>query len=317
MAEKLRIIFAGTPDFAASSLKAIIQDGRFEILAVITNPDKPVGRGKAITPPPVKKIAQENNLEIWQPEKLKEAKEKIERLAPDFLVVVAYGKLVPKSILDIPKYGCVNIHGSILPRYRGSAVIQAPILNGDAETGATIMLMDETLDTGPILKIEKINLNGTETAEDIHNALAELGAKALPQALIDLAEGRLIPQAQKGPSTYAKEINKEDGRIDWSKPAFEIERLIRAFTPWPGTFSQLAISNSKSVKNIKILAAEKKVLPIDKYRIGETFLNDGGLAIQCGKGALAISKLQMEGGKPLPAEEFLRGHKDFIGSILK
>jgi methionyl-tRNA formyltransferase len=317
MNNKIKLIFLGNPEFAAKSLASLVADGRFDILGVVTAQDKPVGRGKVITPPLVKKFAQENNLEVWQPEKLKELTEKFQQLAPDFLVVVAYGKLVPKSILDIPKYGCVNVHGSILPRYRGSAVIQAPILNGDTETGVTIMLMDEALDTGPILKIEKMELKGSETAEDVHDTLAELGAKTLPQTLVDLAEGKITAQTQNGPSSYVKEISKEDGHINWTKPAIEIERLVRGFSPWPGTFSQLAIGNSELVKNVKILSTEKEVLPINKYQIGEAFLDNGKLAIQCGDGALVITKLQMEGGKPLPAEEFLRGHADFIGKILK
>ena len=337
MSNKIKLIFLGNPEFAAKSLASLVTDGRFDILGVVTAKDKPVGRGKIITPPLVKKFAQQNNLEVWQPEKLKELTEKFQQLAPDFLVVVAYGKLVPKSILNIPKYGCVNVHGSILPRYRGSAVIQAPILNGDTETGVTIMLMDETLDTGPILKIEKMELKGTENAEDVHDTLAELGAKTLPQTLVDLAEGKITAQAQEGPSSYVKEISKEDGHINWSKPAVEIERLVRGFSPWPGTFSVIpppseggfgskvtplpegrlgGVGDNKS-KTIKILATEKEVLPVKKYQIGEAFLDNGKLAIQCGDGALLITKLQIEGGKPLSTEEFLRGHKDFVGSILK
>ena len=317
MSNKIKLIFLGNPEFATKSLASLAADGRFDILGVVTAQDKPVGRGKIITSPPVKKFAQQNNLEVWQPEKLKELTEKFQQLAPDFLVVVAYGKLVPKSILDIPKYGCVNVHGSILPRYRGSAVIQAPILNGDTETGVTIMLMDETLDTGPILKIEKMELKGTETAEDVHDTLAELGAKTLPQTLVGLAEGKITAQPQEGSSSYVKEISKEDGHINWSKPAVEIERLVRGFSPWPGTFSQFAISNLQLGKTVKILATEREVLPVNKYQIGEAFLDNGRLAIQCGNGALVISKLQMEGGKQLPAEEFLRGHADFIGKILQ
>jgi methionyl-tRNA formyltransferase len=316
MSEKIKIIFLGSPSFAIPSLKALIEDGQFKILAVITQPDKPAGRGQELTPPPIKKFAAGQDLEVWQPLKLKDIKDEIIKAQPDFLVVVAYGKLVPKNILNIPKYGCVNIHGSILPRYRGAAVIQAPILNGDTEAGVTIMLMDETLDTGPILKIERIKLSGAETAEDIHNALAELGAKTLPQTLIDLSEGKITPKPQDGQSVYVKEIKKEDGRINWSRPAIEIERLVRAFAPWPGTFSQLAISDGQ-FKIVKILSTEKAILPINKYQIGEVFLNDNKLAVQCQSGALIISKLQMEGGKPLSAEDFLRGHKDFIGKILK
>lgn len=316
MKEKINLIFLGSPNFAIPSLKALLDNPLFKVLALITQGDKMAGRGQTLTPPPVKKFALEKGLMIWQPEKLKEIKEKIAEAAPDFLVVVAYGKLVPKNILDIPKYGCVNVHGSILPRYRGSAVIQAPILNGDTETGITIMLMDETLDTGPILKIEEIKLNGNETAENVHDALAELGAKILPQVLIDLSEGKIKPQPQDGPSTYIKEISKQDGHIDWGKPATEIERQVRAFTPWPGTYSIVNHKLSTTNKSLKILSVEKEILPTNKHQIGEAFLNDGKLAIQCGDGALVINRLQMEGSKPLLAEEFLRGHADFVGKIL-
>lgn len=315
MKNKLKIIFAGTPDFAVPSLEALIKDERFEVEAVITSPDKPVGRKQIITPPPVKVLAQKNNIQVWQPEKIKEVLEKITEINPDFLVVVAYGKLVPKSVLALPKYGCVNVHGSILPRFRGAAVLQAPILAGDKESGVTIMLMDEGLDTGPILKIAKINLDENETGETLHDKLSVLGAQNLPDVLSDLSERKIEPQAQIGESIYCPEIKKENGRIDWKKPAIEIERMIRAYHPWPSTITnyQLPITN----KILKILSAENKILSTNKHQTGEVFLEDGKLCVQCGDGAIIITKLQLEGGKPLSVEEFLRGHKDFIGTILQ
>jgi methionyl-tRNA formyltransferase len=315
MNNKLKIIFAGTPDFATPSLSALLEDNRFNIIAVITSPDKPIGRKQEMTPPPVKKLAMEKNIEVWQPEKIKEVAEKIKNAKPDFLVVVAYGKLVPESVLSLPKYGCVNVHGSILPRFRGASVIQAPILAGDTESGVTVMLMDKGLDTGPILKIAKTKIDNNETGESLHDKLSILGAQTLPEVLIDLASGKIKPQAQEGESFYCPETKKENGKIDWSKSAIEIERMIRAYTPWPGTFTVFEHQPSVN-KTIKILAAESEILPINKYGAGKVFLNDGKLCVQCGEGSLLIDKLQIEGGKPLLSDEFLRGRPDFIGKVL-
>ncbi|MFA5248098.1 MAG: methionyl-tRNA formyltransferase [Patescibacteria group bacterium] len=316
MDNKIKIIFLGSPEFAIPSLQNLIKDPRFKILAVITQPDKPVGRKMTLTPPPVKKFALENNIPVWQPEKVKEVAEKISDLNPDFLVVVAYGKLVPKSVLTLPKYGCVNVHGSILPLYRGSAVLQAPILNGDNESGVTIMLMDEGLDTGPILKIAKVNLEKNETGAILHDKLSILGAKTLPDILINFSQGKIIPEPQARETLYCPEIKKADGKIDWNKPAIEIERQARAYYPWPGTFSISNYQSSIINKTLKIISVENKIFPINKYKPGEVFLDNNKLAVQCGQDALIITKLQLEGGKPLSAEEFLRGHKDFIGTIL-
>lgn len=315
MNDPLKIVFLGSPDFAKPTLAKLLEDDRFKVVAVITVPDKPAGRGQTLTPPPIKRFALEKGLEVWQPEKLKEIDERMRAAKPDFLVVVAYGKLVPKSILSIPKYGSVNIHGSILPRYRGAAVMQAPILNGDKETGVTIMLMDEGLDTGPILKIVEMPLHDQETVEELHDRLSVLGADSLPQALVDLAEGRINPKPQDGPSNYVKETKKDDGRIDWSKSAETIERMVRAYTPWPGTFTQTGGKDGKT-KNLKILEVERETKATSGHSAGEVFLTDGKLAIQCGDRALVVTKLQIEGGKPLSSEDFLRGHKDFIGRIL-
>ncbi|MDD5527710.1 MAG: methionyl-tRNA formyltransferase [Patescibacteria group bacterium] len=317
MKNKFKIIFAGTPDFAVPALKALIADADFDIVAVITQEDKPVGRKQTLTPPPVKTVATENKIKILQPKKIKDIKDEIAALQPDFIIVIAYGQIIPQNILDIPKYGCVNIHASLLPRWRGAAVIQAPILAGDTETGVTIMKMDAGLDTGPIIAQMKINILKNETAATLHDELAALGAKMLPETLKAFAAGvmELKPQDEKS-VTYARELKKEDGHIDWSKPAVEIERKVRAFTPWPSAFGQLIIKN-KELIIIKILEAENTILPINKFKAGETFLDNDKIAVQCGKDALIIKKLQLEGGKPLSAEEFLRGHADFIGTILK
>lgn len=314
MENKIKIIFLGSPEFAIPSLKTLNEDARFKIVSVITQPDKPIGRKQEITPPPVKKFATENNIEVWQPEKIKEVAEKIKEKEPDFLAVVAYGKLVPESVLNIPKYGCINVHGSILPRFRGAAVIQAPILAGDEESGVTVMLMDKGLDTGPILRIAKTRINNNETGESLHDKLSILGAQTLPDVLIGFKNGEIKPQPQEGESFYCPEIKKENGKIDWSKSAPEIERMVRAYYPWPSTFTNYETQNTN--KLIKILSAKNEILPINKYKIGEVFLHDNGLCVQCGDKSLVIDKLQIEGGKPLSADEFLRGRPDFIGKVL-
>ena len=318
MKNKLKIIFAGTPDFAVPALQALMADADFELAAVITQEDKPVGRKQTLTPPPVKVFALANNIPVWQPKKLKDMAEDISKLSPDFIIVVAYGKLLPESILAIPKYGCVNIHASLLPRWRGAAVIQAPILAGDTETGITIMKMDKGLDTGPIIAQMKVNVLKNETAETLHDELSKLGAKMLPETLKAFAAGKMeLKKQDKNLMTYAPELKKEDGKIDWSKPALEIERKIRAFTPWPGTHSVFNYESSIINKTIKIIEVENRLLPINEYKIGEIFVDDKKMAVQCGNGALIIKRLQLDGGKPLSAEEFWRGHADFIGTILQ
>jgi methionyl-tRNA formyltransferase len=313
MKNKLKIVFAGTPEFAVPTLKALIGDADFDVVAVITQEDKPVGRKQIMTPPPVKVVAEENKIKIFQPAKIKFIQDEIAALKPDFLIVVAYGKLLPQAVLDIPKYGCVNIHASLLPRFRGAAVIQAPILAGDGQTGVTIMKMDAGLDTGPIIAQMKVNILPNETAETLHDELAKLGAMMLPETLKSFAAGKMeLKKQDENFVTYARELKKEDGKIDWNKSAVEIERMVRAYYPWPGTHAQLKIKNEK----LKIIAVENSVLPINKFKIGEIFLSDYKLAVQTGDGALVIKKLQLEGGKPMSAEEFLRGHADFIGAIL-
>jgi methionyl-tRNA formyltransferase len=316
MENKLKIIFAGTPDFAVPTLQALLADADFEITAIITQEDKPVGRKQILTPPPVKVLALSKNIPVWQPKKLKDITEEISKLAPDFIIVIAYGKILSEAVLAIPKYGCINVHASLLPRWRGAAVIQAPILAGDAETGVTIMKMDKGLDTGPIIAQMKVNVLKNETAETLHEELSKLGAKILPETLKAFAVGKMeLKKQDDSLMTYAKELKKEDGRIDWTKPAIETERKVRAFTPWPGTFSQIK-DKKEEIKNIKILEVEGTIAKINKFEIGKVFLENEKMTIQCGDGALIIKRLQLEGGKPMNAEEFLRGHVDFIGTIL-
>lgn len=303
-ANKLRIIFMGTPDFAIPSLNALIKNTDLEIVGVFTQTDKSAGRGKLMTAPPIKQLAIQNNLSVFQPLKIKTETDNIRKLKPDLIVVVAYGKIIPQEILDIPTYGCLNVHASLLPKYRGAACLNAPILYGDSETGITIMKMEAGLDTGPILRQEKISLQGEENLEYVHDKLANLGAQILPEVIKDWINGNIKPiEQEESKASYIKMLSKEDGHINWNRPAEEIERMIRAYNPWPGTFSFL----NKEI--LKIVEVDKNPLKINNYRAGEIFINQGQLAIQCQPDALIVRKLQVSGKKIVDSADFLRGHK--------
>lgn len=305
--KKYKVIFMGTPDFAVPGLKAIYNDSRFEIISVITQEDKPVGRKQELLPTPVKRAAQEFNLPVLQPERLKNIASELATLEPDFIVVIAYGQILNEEVLNIAKIACVNVHASLLPKYRGAACLQAPILNGNSETGVTIMLMDKGLDTGDILHQEKINLTGSETLEIVHDKLSELGAKVLGDTLVDFAEGKIAPQKQDNSlSSYVTVIDKKDGQINWSEAATSIEKKVRAFTHWPGTFTYL---NGKLVKVIKA----KEIVCENNLHIGEIFSENKELLIKCGQNALLILELQLEGKKATDSKSFLAGHQNIIG----
>lgn len=321
--QKMRIIFMGTPEFAAPGLRALLAAPDFEIVAVFTQPDKAVGRRQIITPPPIKTLALKQGLKVFQPERIKNEIETIKNLQPDLIVVIAYGQIIPPMILDLPVHGCLNVHASLLPKYRGAAVLNAPILNGDAATGVTIMKMEAGLDTGPILRQAKIQLNGRETLEEVHDRLAQLGAELLAPTIIDFTAGKIKPQAQdEALATYVKILKKEDGKIDWTKSAETIERMVRAYNPWPGTYALLnngsvAHAGLKTSKLLKILEVEHEIFKTNAHKIGELFLHEQKLAVQCGQDALIILKLQIEGKKILNAKEFLAGQVNLVGAILK
>ncbi|MFZ2310240.1 MAG: methionyl-tRNA formyltransferase [Patescibacteria group bacterium] len=309
---RYKIIFMGTPDFAVPGLKALASDSRFEILTVVTQEDKPVGRKQELTFPAIKKAALDLELPVLQPKKLKEIVTDLQNLEPDFIVVIAYGQILSTKVLSIPKVTCVNVHASLLPKYRGSACLQAPILNGDDQAGITVMLMEKSLDTGDILKQAAIDLKGDESLEYIHDTLSNLGAKILGDTLVDLAEGKIIPQKQDdSQSSYVKEIDKSDGEINWSKGALEIERQIRAYNPWPSAFSHL------EDKLLKIFKAQIIENNDNNLEIGQIFEQNGALAIKCGQNALLILELQLEGKKAMDAKSFLAGNKQVIGKILQ
>jgi methionyl-tRNA formyltransferase len=317
--KKIKIIFMGTPEFSLPGLKSLLEDNFFKIIAVFTQTDKPKGRKQKLTPPPVKELALKYNIPIFQPEKIKLETENIRRLKPNLIVVIAYGKIIPQEILDIPNHGCINIHASLLPKYRGAACLNAPIINNDKETGITVMKMDAGMDTGPILKQFKIDLDNQSTLPQIHDKLSQLSAEILPTTLKNWIKGKITPQKQDNNfASYVKIIKKEDGRLNWNQPANKIDRLIRGLNPWPGTFTKneenkiIKILRAKVEKNKQTKNKEEKAI-----KIGQVHLKDKKLAIRCGQDDLIILELQAENGKILSASDFLSGHRNFIGQILK
>lgn len=316
--KRIRTIFLGTPDFGAESLRALLSDDFLAVVAVISQPDKAVGRKQIITPPAIKALAEKYGLPVYQPEKIRTEVELIKKLNPELIVVVAYGQIIPPAILAIPKYGCLNVHGSLLPKYRGAACLAAAILNGDKFGGITIMKMDSGLDTGPIIRQKRIKIDPEETLESWHDKLANLGAKLLVPTIKKYIAGKIEPQAQSEDGvSYVKTLSKEDGHIDWTQSAKSIERRIRALNPWPGAFGY--ISDGKLGLNqvrFKILAARPKPLTINSHRSGEIFSHNSALAVQCGQNALVVIKLQLEGKKVMEVDEFLRGNHSIVGLIL-
>jgi methionyl-tRNA formyltransferase len=303
----VKIIFAGTPHFAAHALEALIRE--HEVVAVLTQPDRPSGRGMQLTASPAKQLALQQGLPVLQPQTLKteEIQKTLADLKADLMVVAAYGLILPKAVLQIPRLGCLNIHASLLPRWRGAAPIQRAILAGDAETGITIMQMDEGLDTGDMLLRKHCRIDGTDTAETLHDRLALLGAQAICEALQALATGKLSPQKQDGAqATYAAKLTKAEAALDWKLSAAELERAVRAYFPFPVAFS------FHSGTAIKILKAAVKpgngadpgtVVQVDKE----------GIQVACGDGLLSLLMLQKPGGKPLPAAQFLQGFPVKVG----
>jgi len=329
---KIRTILMGTPEFAERIFRKIypeLKSKGFDIIAVITTEDKPIGRKQILTPPPIKKWAIENNLNVLQPKKIgdPEWNRKIKELAPDLIILAAYGQIIPREILDIPKFGALNIHPSLLPTYRGASPIQAAILNGDKETGVTIILMDEEMDHGDIISNFKFLISNKITYKELEEKLAGASADLLIKILPDWITGKIKPREQDhSKATFCKIIKKEDGRIDWSKSAIEIERQIRAFAKWPESYTEIksqkpALPASRlKVKNyslkLKILEAEVENKKTD-HKIGEVFLDKNkNLCVQAGNGVLILKAVQLEGKKPMTAKDFLNGHPEIVGAIL-
>ena len=308
----MKVIFAGTPDFAAAALKAIAAAG-FEIPLVLTQPDRPKGRGMQLTPSPVKQAALELGLRVAQPEKLRnnaEALQMLKEVEADVMVVAAYGLILPQDVLDTPKHGCLNIHASLLPRWRGAAPIQRAIEAGDAETGVCIMQMDIGLDTGDVVSEHCYAIQPTDTANEVHDALMNLGAEAIVADLQQLkAEGRLksVKQPEEG-VTYAQKLSKEEARVDWNESAAVIERKIRAFNPVPAAWVEY------QGKPMKIWRAE---VVAQQGRAGEVLsCSSDGLIVACGANALKITELQPSGSKRMNIAAFAAGHTVEAGTVL-
>lgn len=305
----MRIVFMGTPDFAVPSLQALIDAGH-DVCAVYTQPDKPQGRKQILTAPPVKTLALEHDIPVFQPNTLKNEDEqaRLRELAPEVIIVVAYGKLLPKAVLDIPPHGCINVHGSLLPRWRGAAPIQWAVIAGDEMAGVTTMQMAEGLDTGDMLLTYETKVGEKETAGELFDRLAQSGAELLTQTLVKLDEIEPRPQ-DDAQSCYAHMLDKQMAVIDWSKSAHEIDCLIRGLNPWPIALTTL------SGERLKVFAAEKAAGNGEPGTVLEADPKKG-LTVACGEGALKLIEIQLVGGKRMKATDFLRGHVIEVGTKL-
>lgn len=300
----MRIVFAGTPEFAAQHLQALLDAGR-EIVAVYTQPDRPAGRGQKLAPSPVKQLALQHGIAVYQPQTLRDpaAQAELAALTPDLMVVVAYGLILPQVVLDTPRLGCINSHASLLPRWRGAAPIQRAIEAGDASSGVTVMQMEAGLDTGPMLLKVTTTITAEDTGGSLHDRLATLGSQAVVEAVTKLAAGELRGEVQDDSlATYAHKLNKDEARLDWSRPAVELERLVRAFNPWPICHSTL---NGEALKIHAAQLGEGKGAP------GTVLAADkSGLTIACGEGALRLTRLQLPGGKPLAFADLYNSRRE-------
>jgi methionyl-tRNA formyltransferase len=312
-----RVIFMGTPEFAVPSLQALVENGQdiVRVVGVITQPDRPAGRGQKLQISPVKALAQKFDLPVYQPEKLRgpESIAQLQKWQPDVYVVVAYGQILRQSILSIPPKGSVNVHGSLLPRWRGASPIQAVIRAGDTETGVTIMLMDEGMDTGPMLYKSVIPLASDETAQSLHDKLAAISGEALLKGLLGYLKGELQPQPQDDSlATYTNLLKKEDGEIDWRESAIQIDRTVRAFTPWPGTYTYW---QGQLLKIKSGYPLSKLSLPLAPGQVALR-VEDALMVIGTGQGCYAPQELQLEGRKALKVTDFVNGMSDIDGIVL-
>jgi len=299
------VVFMGSPEFALPTLRALA--GHYPIVGVITQPDRPAGRGKWMTPPPVKVLAQELGLPVMQPQRLKapEAMQQLREWAPDLIVVAAFGQILRPDVIDLPKYGCINVHASLLPRWRGAAPIQAAILAGDTWTGVTIMRMDAGVDTGPVLSQRGIPIMADDTAGFISQRLAALGAELLIETLPDYLSGEIQPHPQiETGATYAPMLKKEDGLLDFSRPAEELARRVRALNPWPGAYT---LWQGQLLKVLRAhVGVEAESVP------GKRLVHERLPGIGTGHGILVLDEVHPAGKKPMPGSDFLRGIRNWV-----
>jgi methionyl-tRNA formyltransferase len=313
----MNIVFIGTGEIGIPALKALAEHSDHQLLAVVTQPDRPTGRHQKLTPSPIKQEAFNLHLKIFQPEKISQAAsvDQIKYLRPDVIVVAAYGQILPKSILEIPPKGCLNLHASLLPKYRGASPIHSAIRDGEKESGMTVMWMDEGLDTGDILLQESTAIHRHDTAEILHDTLAKIGAPLLIKALSLIKSGK-APRIKQDETkaSYAKKLRKEDGHIDWKKTNVELDRHIRGMTPWPGAYTYVAEGTEKRLLKIfaTIISRRAKGAPGEVVRV-----DHHGILVAAQTGGLLLREVQLEGKKRMPAGEFIRGFDLPIGSILE
>lgn len=307
----MKIIFMGTPDFAVGTLRSLAEAGH-EITLVVSQPDKPKGRGHAMVPTPVKVVAEELGIPVFQPVKIREAKDVLEKTEADVCVVAAFGQIIPASILHMKKYGCINVHASLLPKYRGAAPIQWAVIDGEKESGVTIMQMDEGLDTGDILAKAIVPLDEKETGGSLFDKLSEAGGRLCVETLAKLEKGEITPEKQgESPTAYASMLNKKMGNIDWNKSAVVIERLVRGLNPWPSAYTHL------DGKTLKIWACDVLPQSASKGESGEILeVTKDAIHVQTGDGILVLREIQLAGKARMDAGAFLRGYKVVPGTVL-
>lgn len=307
----MKIIFMGTPDFAVGTLRSLAEAGH-EITLVVSQPDKPKGRGHAMVPTPVKVVAEELGIPVFQPVKIREAKDVLEKTEADVCVVAAFGQIIPASILHMKKYGCINVHASLLPKYRGAAPIQWAVIDGEKESGVTIMQMDEGLDTGDMLAKAIVPLDEKETGGSLFDKLSEAGGRLCVETLAKLEKGEITPEKQgESPTAYASMLDKKMGNIDWNKSAVVIERLVRGLNPWPSAYTHL------DGKTLKIWACDALPQSASKGESGEILeVTKDAIHVQTGDGILVLREIQLAGKARMDAGAFLRGYKVVPGTVL-
>lgn len=316
----MRVVFMGTPDFSVGTLRELVKAGH-QVVGVVSQPDKPKGRGKAMVPTPVKEAALELGLPVYQPKKVGDPEflEILKELAPEAIIVVAFGQIIPRFILEMPVYGCINVHASLLPKYRGAAPIQWAVIDGEPESGVTIMRMDAGVDTGDMIAKEVVPLAADETGGSLFEKLSDVGAKLLVKTLPSLEAGTAVyeKQPQESPTAYAAMIRKNLGNMDWSRPAVELERLIRGLNPWPSAYTKIGGKTLKIWKAQVQDTAGGRDQTENAAAPGTVLQADSkGFCVQTGQGILKIVQLQLEGKKRMDAQAFLRGYSIEPGRIL-